>query len=1059
VTFAPSDFFVLRTPLLSWAEMERRGDVARGLDVVARGEALRRHLAGLVARPDVAEALAIAAPGLAASLSAWIAAPRSERGRKIERALVRYVARMCGRPTPFGLFAGVSHGRIDSTRHLVVPPRAAWRRSTRLDMEYLGRIVRDLVADPDVRLAISWRTNSTLYEVDGVTRWIEIVDDTAQGRRRHRLAGTEANATLSHVTARARAGARWPELVAAVHEHAGADAGAAEVDEYLRALVDAHVLVPELEPSITHGNPAETLGAELATVGAERAQRVARVLERARAALARCDGEHPIGDAAGYRPVLEILGELPVAPDGMAALQVDLFKPSVELALDRTLAAEVAAELPAMLSLCPGAPSALLADFAERFEARYGTREVPLSVALDPDLGVGLGVGHDDLPAAPLIADLGLRRQRRDRGARDPRRDWLQARIRDALARRAREWSVSDEDLRELNELLPTPGDRLPDGLLVRCAILAGPDGGDLRIVIENAAGPTVTRMLGRFAVGDDALCASLRAETAFEQGRTPDAILAEIVHVPTDRASNVNIRPRLREHEIPLLTRSTVPPERRVDIDDLRVRVEGGVVRLRSQRLDRDVAPRMSTAHNLGLPTNLPLYRFLGELQQHGVRASLGWIFDGLASPPFLPRVRRGRLVLSPATWFIAGGNRREILEAAEPAAALQRWRERGDLPRFVSLVEGDQSLPVDLDNPLCVDALLHSLAGQPVMALAESFPDGYRPVVRGDDGPVAHEVLLPLRHSARAATGSAPVRPAAATATRAFRPGSEWLYAKLYVGEASADALLSCCLGPLARSLLGEGLCDRWFFMRYRDPDPHLRVRFRGDPHQLLAVVLPRLADAVAAFGHDRVWRTQIDTYERELERYGGGECIDAVEELFWRDSEAALAVIDATPGTEASDARWLATLAGIDGLLDGGGLPVNQRARWLESARDGFEARFETRGRQRTVVGERFRRSRRAIDDLCDGRPGPGALSVATAAFARREADSGAAWRHIAAIEDGSALAVTRRQLLRSLVHMHVNRMTRTAAPAHELVLYDLLLRRYRGLEARARVTVTR
>jgi thiopeptide-type bacteriocin biosynthesis protein len=1054
VTFIASDFFVLRTPLLSWAELERWGDVARGLDSAARREAMRHHLADLVARPEVAEALAIAAPGLTAAIPAWNAAPRSERGRKIERALVRYVARMCGRPTPFGLFAGVSHGRIDSTRHLVVPPRTDWRRSTRLDMEYLGKIVRDLVADPDVRLAISWRTNSTLYEVDGVTRWVEIVDDAAQGRRRHRLAGTEATATLSHVAARARGGARWPELVAAVHEHAGEGADAAEVDGYLRALIDAHVLVPELEPAITHGNPVETLGAELATIAAERAQRVAGVLERARVALVRCDGEHGIGDAAGYPPVLAILGELPVAPDGMAALQVDLFKPTVELALDRTLATEIAAELPALLSLCPGAPSALLVDFTERFEARFGTREVPLSVALDPDLGVGLGVGHDDLPAAPLIADLGLRRQRRDRGARDPRRDWLQARIRDALALRAREWSVSDEELRELNGLLPTPGDRLPDGLLVRCAILAAPDGDDLRIAIENAAGPTVTRMLGRFAVGDDALCASLRAEAAFEQDRTPDAVLAEIVHVPTDRASNVNIRPRLRAHEIPLLTRSTVPPDQRVDIDDLWVRVESGVLRLRSRRLGCDVAPRMSTAHNLGLPTNLPLYRFLGELQHHGVRASLGWIFDGVASPPFLPRVRRGRLILSPATWFIADGIRREILGAPEPADALQRWRRRSDLPRFVSLVEGDQSLPVDLDNPLCVDALLHSLTSQPVMALAESFPDGYRPVVRGDDGPVAHEVLLPLRQSARRVPASAPARPTAPSATRAFRPGSEWLYAKFYVGEASADALLAGCLGPLARSLLGEGLCDRWFFMRYRDPDPHLRVRFRGQPRQLLGIVLPRVADAIAAFGHDRVWRTQLDTYERELERYGGGECIDAVEELFWRDSEAALAVIAATTGMGASDERWLATLAGIDGLLDAGGLPVDQRVRWLESARDGFEARFETRGRQRTIVGERFRRFRRAIDDLCDGRPGPGPLSVATAAFARREADSGAAWRHITAVEGRGALAVPREQLLRSLVHMHVNRMTRTAAPAHELVLYDLLLRRYRGLEARVR-----
>jgi thiopeptide-type bacteriocin biosynthesis protein len=1050
--YEPSDFFVLRTPLLAWPELERWGDAGRSDDEAARRPALRRHLAALIARPAVAEALAIAAPALVASLPAWIAAPDGERGRKIERALVRYVERMCGRPTPFGLFAGVSHGRVEARRHLVAPPSAGWQRSTRLDMGYLGRIVRDLVADPAVRVAIPWRTNATLYEVDGVVRWIEIVDDVQRGRRRHQLAGAEANETLAHVVARARGGLTWAELVATVREHLDEPLDDPAIEGYLRALIDGQILVPELEPPVTGGSPIDALCADLARLPVERARQVACVLGRTRVALARCDRDHAIGDAGGYDEVLAVLGELTVAPEGMAALQVDLFKPSASLTLDRALAVEIAAELPALWSLCPSAPSALIADFGERFEARYGTREVPLAVALDPDLGIGLGVGHDDLPAAPLIAELGLRRQRAERSVRAPRREWLQGRIREVLARRTREWSVTDDDLRELDALAPAGGDGLPDGLLVRCSILTAADGGDLRIVIENAAGPSVTRMLGRFAVGDEALCASLRAEAALEQARSPGALLAEIVHVPTDRASNVNIRPRLREYELPLLARSSAPADRQLDIDDLWVRVEAGMVRLRSRRLDRDVAPRMSTAHNLALPTNLPLYRFLGELQSQGVRSSLGWIFDGLAGPPFLPRVRRRRLILSPATWFISGADRRAILDAASPAQAMAAWRAHWDVPRIVSLVEGDQALPTDLDNPLCVDALLQSLATQPVLALAELFPDGLRPAVHGDDGPLAHEVLLPLRRSAPPVATAAP-RPLAPATARSFRPGSEWLYAKLYVGEASADAALSECVGPLARTTLAEGLCDRWFFLRFRDPDPHLRVRFRGDPRRLVGDVLPRLAAAVASFGHNRVWRTQIDTYERELERYGGGEVIDAVEELFWRDSEAALAVIDATQATTASEARWLATLAGIDALLDEAGLPAVERASWLEAARQSFELSFETEGRQRTAVGDRFRRARQAIDAICEGRSPPGPLAVARAAFDRRATDGAAAWHHIATVESRGGLAAGRPQLLRSMVHMHVNRMSRTAANAHELVLYDLLLRRYRGLEARA------
>jgi hypothetical protein len=37
---------------------------------------------------------------------------------------------------------------------------------------------------------------------------------------------------------------------------------------------------------------------------------------------------------------------------------------------------------------------------------------------------------------------------------------------------------------------------------------------------------------------------------------------------------------------------------------------------------------------------------------------------------------------------------------------------------------------------------------------------------------------------------------------------------------------------LAPLVRQTFAAGLADRWFFIRFGDPDWYVRVRIRGDP-----------------------------------------------------------------------------------------------------------------------------------------------------------------------------------------------------------------------------------
>jgi hypothetical protein len=160
------------------------------------------------------------------------------------------------------------------------------------------------------------------------------------------------------------------------------------------------------------------------------------------------------------------------------------------------------------------------------------------------------------------------------------------------------------------------------------------------------------------------------------------------------------------------------------------------------------------------------------------------------------------------------------------------------------------------------------------------------------------AHEIVVPI---ARPVTSAVRVpearRPATAPQVqRSFSPGSAWLSTKLYCGESIADEILTEVIGPLTHQLLEDGAAKGWFFIRYGDPALHLRWRLVGDPAALSATARPAV-EAVAArlLDEGKIWRVQFDTYQREIERYGGPEAILLAERLFQADSDAVFRIME--------------------------------------------------------------------------------------------------------------------------------------------------------------------
>ncbi|HKQ62734.1 MAG TPA: lantibiotic dehydratase [Candidatus Polarisedimenticolaceae bacterium] len=1055
----PSGFFVLRTPLLSFDELlawgaplsvPSAGDDVASLEVAANEDRarLRAGLAEVYRRPEIREALFLASSALESRLATW--EPGADADQDLDLALVRYFERMAARPTPFGLFAGITVGALGSTSELSLGSLGQCRRHTRLDMGYVTRLTQTLAERPEVHSRLTFRPNSSLYPVAGRLRYAEWTD--GREGRSYRLVAVDRTDYLDAALARARHGATLAAIAEAVAAAAG-DVDAAETAAFVDELVAGRLLVADLEPAVTGGEAGQRLVEHLRQHLGPTA--IDATLERVGHLLAELDASGVGASPQRYTQLARELEPLGVEVDPSRLVQVDLTRMPVSAVLDDKLAADLLRGTEILRRLDLGPASDGLQSFRDAFVARYGTREVPLVLALDEDVGIGfdgtLGPAADRSPLLQGLAiGAGLARPA-DAPAPHP---LLVSKWAEATRIGAVEITLDDRDVEALAPA-DTPPYPLAFSISARIAART-PEAlarGDYQIHLYGAHGPSGARLLGRFCTTDERLRCAVENHLREEEARSPGAVFCEVVHLPEGSLGNVLLRPVLRDYEIPYLGRSGAPSDRQIPITDLMLRVEpGGRIVLRSQRLDREILPRLSTAHNF-IASCLPIYRFLGVLQSQSVAQIIGWSWGSLELAPFLPRVRYGRLVFSRARWELPteflDPQRRQSPGAL--LAELRAWRRRGNVPRRVVLGDNDQELFVDLDNVLSVEALLDVVRGRKRAILVELFPGPGELCVSSPEGAFVHELVVPFVAPQRPASSSVAGRRARVSAIeRSLTPGSDWLYVKLYTGTAAADTVLREIVAPLAARAQSNGAVDRWFFIRYGDPDWHLRLRFHGAPARLLEETLPELQRAVVPLlDNGLVWRMQLDTYERELERYGGADAIEDVERLFHADSEAVLAVLSEPSVDGALDARWKLALAGMDLLLEDFGFDLSARLALARQLREESAREFRVGKRLRIQLGSKFRAERGQLESL-ERLPGIGWLRERSQAHAtpvarlRQRAEAG-------------QLEVSLPDLACSVMHMHANRLLRSAQRQQELVLYDFLARLYESQHARrARVT---
>ena len=1015
-----SSFFVLRRPTYSLSKLAQFYSqlATRSLDDV-----LRQYYQDPLAQ----EALFAASPALYERFKCWLAGEQLPEQKKLLATLHKYFIRMCSRSTPYGLFAGCATGTFTEQSHLRAGPATALRPHTRVDTDCLQAICTWLTDQPNVRAQLSLHPNSSLYPVGSSLRYIEQQRDT--DKRNYFISAVETDDYLSLVLDAAQHGATIGQLAELI-----TDVPLDEAVAYIEQLIDSQILCFDIEPTVTGVNYLHRLTNRIAALPGE---------NEATQALRELAGYLQQPDRlVAYAQTRQWFSDRNLEAATADVVQVDSFFDMPNLSIGQSAMRLLQHDLEKLLVLNQPAINPDLDLFKRRFDNRYEEEEIPLSLALDSEFGVGYGsASTQGVGYAPLIDDLTFGTTSTPTTTAW---DWWQTLVMDkyadALRTRQQEIVVTDDDLAFIRRQQQGHDMPLPDSFYAFGSLLARSekalDEGDFQFNLLACSGPSAVNLLSRFGEGDAHLAERIRACAVAEELHHPDVIIAEIVHLPENRVGNILTRPMIHQYEIPYLGQASVEPEFQIPLSDLLVSVHNNRVVLRSKRLNKRVIPRLTTAHNF--TQGLPIYRFLCDLQRQDAHLNMAWNWGVLHQQTYLPRVRYRRVIVSRATWQLQSNT----LTPDNPLKLVAQLTAAG-VPDQFAVAQADNELLISMHVPASLDLLILEIKKGDRIRLVELLNQPDQCPLMHQREAFAHELVIPF-YNDKALALPGLTQPDVQLPQRRFSVGSEWFYLKIYTGEKASDELLIQSIYPTVQQLLQTQIIQGFFFIRYQDTDPHLRLRFRGNPHvEFYQYVVRAIEQAFhKAVTSGVVNRVQVDTYQRELERYGM-EQIDRCETLFHYDSLSTMSFLAHTDGAFDEDLRFAVAIAKIDRLLAGFKLPIGECRRLLSHLKEQFFEEFGGESSLRHQLNDKYRFYRPLINQALDPNFEP---TEGIWQWGEQQAEL---QQQITTSLAGSDRLFG---IVGSLIHMTVNRLFPSKQRVYELVLYHCLAKHYDSVAAK-------
>ncbi|MDM8160359.1 thiopeptide-type bacteriocin biosynthesis protein [Labilibaculum sp. K2S] len=274
-------------------------------------------------------------------------------------------------------------------------------------------------------------------------------------------------------------------------------------------------------------------------------------------------------------------------------------------------------------------------------------------------------------------------------------------------------------------------------------------------------------------------------------------------------------------------------------------------------------------------------------------------------------------------------------------------------------------------------------------------------------------------------------------------YLPCDTWLYYKIYCGIKIADEILVSNVHFLCKELIESKSIKSFFFIRYCDPKPHLRLRLLITSMEHLYEIVSRVNYHFKPFIQENlIGGLQIDSYKRELERYN----IDSIqnsEKIFCLESKMLLEYL---LHEKQYDDRLYFVISLVDFYLTKVNLSIEGKKQFAEKMKCYYSKEFSVDSFFKRNLEAKYRVKRTQIDKYL--------FSQEDTIISKliQEYSSAMEYNLNAIKETPSVNIEYLHYIIQSHIHMLVNRAFRGNQRLFELIVYDFMIRSYKSKIAR-------
>jgi thiopeptide-type bacteriocin biosynthesis protein len=941
--------------------------------------------------------------------------------------LHKYYNRMCFRPTPFGGFATVGLAR--------------WGESQRVELVNAKDVELSLLPDQEVSMMLadyllskdhasqSFFVNPTLYKVGKEYRFVKTLLLDGKGTP-FSLQSIAVDNFLKRLISFCYKCTRSGEEIINYIKHETA-CNTDEATGYLIFLADQQVLKSAATPNVL-GDDYYSRATHHATFTDNEVSAAAKQYS-----ILHITGKFTLETTLSINSCQKLV-KLFNKPQPRAYFYANLSRDVSQGSLYAGNRQAIKDALTALSKLTDLYPQPCLEDFITKFRKRFDRAKVPLLLALDPDAGVGYGNISLHGAAKQLINTDDFYRPQ---NTADVKWSQVHSLILEKWVADAKEIKLNANDLDKLTPLQSQ--DCIPPTMSVAFREVDG------MLIIESAGGASATGINGRFTLFNNAVYKLTTSIAKIEEDANPAILFAEISQLSEGHADNINRRKHIYTYEIPINTASTLPTERQIALKDVLVYIDGNEIILESITHQKRIMPRHTSAYNF-TRNHLAVFRFLCDVQYQGLHTNLKFdlanLFPGLSN---YPRVSFNKVILACAKWKF-NATELTLLKTGmleQRLGYLKQLIHDKRMPNVLSLNVHDHHLVFDVGDKKQASLLLTILEKQSSALLQEFLlpANDAGSTVFADGHPLNAQFVAFLYQTERTFKPLSEQRAKRTNGVkRELAPGSEWLYIKLYCTACTADQLLVKTILPFV-SKSASNTIEQWFFIRYTDDGPHLRLRFKVKPGCIGIFFEALHNQLIKSPLYSSIHNYQVDTYKRELERYHPA-MIEIVESHFCASSQLITRYLkhikSGVVRYPEHSLSLVTTLSMIRGLYPG----IQDQLLFLKGITDSMMAEFGESKSLKVSLDERYRKLKTSLTFLTAGNSYFKDCKIAKEEQIFNRSIK-AIWQKACHLSQPE-----QNQLLADITHMHLNRAFCEQQREQELATYYVLYKHLLSIKAR-------